>query len=262
MSLKSLIGKVAVALVKPAAEKAKTSKHPALTLIGGTFKTTSNVVKVGGTALAAGGLLTAYFPAVALSVAKAAAPTALTIGTISLLAPKTTKAVLSSPESSKTAAAALINPYAGLVVGLEQGGGLLSESWKGFSDTTKGLIAGGGGLIAGTALALGVSDLLHPTEGATAGNMLDNAIKKITGKEKEIIETTDNKISTGNEGVVIPQGTPAAMKNADVITPQTVDITKKTYKKKRSKAPQQQINQLVKISINNQNKKYLKMVAH
>jgi len=104
---------------------------------GATAAVGAALVGVAATTTAAGVAITKAVGTAASKVAKAvkAAPAPVKTGlataaTIAVLAPETTKAILSSPEATKTATAAIVSPAAGVVVGLEQGTSLLSESLK------------------------------------------------------------------------------------------------------------------------------------
>ena len=104
-------------------------------------------------------------PAVIAGLKSVAKPTA-TIGTIALLAPETTKKVLGEPALLKTAGAGFVSPIAGVVVGLEQGAGIVGGGIKkikeGLEDVdipdavkTAGLTAAG--IAAAIAAGIGVS---------------------------------------------------------------------------------------------------------
>jgi hypothetical protein len=253
-----LLKKIITKILTPAAVKASTSKTPALTFISKGLIDTSAAVKTASGVAVGIGTAAVLAPAATLAVAKVIAPTAATIGTIALLAPKTTSAVLSSPEISKTVAAGLVNPYAGLIVGIEQGGGLLSTAISSASDATKlALGAGAGALLAG-GLALGFSSLSSPSEGATSIiDTIGTTIQKITGKT----DTSTADTSTGNQGVATQQGTADIIDNSGVITPQTQVLTKTATtkrKKKRLQARTANISQRVNIVMSqSQNKRYI-----
>lgn len=222
----------------------------ATALVGGAL------IGVAATTTAAGVAITKAVTSTASKILKATpapiktsvATGAITAGTIAILAPKTTEAILSSPEATKTAVATAINPIAGLVVGLEQGSGLLSEAIKTQApriseaiETAAPYAIGAGAL---TAAAVGATQIL---------------------KEKEIsadlpkspVEIID-KGSQPNKAVEAP------------VLPQTQTITStpsKKRKKTRSKAQPAQIKQSVGINIINNNsahritKKYINAIA-
>jgi hypothetical protein len=145
-------------------------------------------------------------------------------------------------------------PTAGLVVGLEQGGGLLSTAFGQASDTTKAAIIGGAGALTGLGAAWGISSLLNPTEGAvsTSGGMLDTIKETITGKDDT---------STGNQGVATPQGAAGTIENAGVVTPQTQVLTKTaTGKRKKTRLQPRTANISQRVNIvmsQSQNKRYI-----
>jgi hypothetical protein len=264
MSLKSLVTKVAAKLIKPAAVAASTSTTPKITFI---TKAVSTIVpKITATAgvITAVGTAAVLAPAPTLAVAKVIAPTALTAAVIAAFAPETAKVIVNSPEATKTAIAFAVNPAAGYVVGIEQGGGLISTAFKTQTPLVQGAIVAATGVIAGTVATLGVSSLLNPTEGATP---LGNIINKITGKGNDVvtdITPTPTPIPTPQTPVT-PSGTPEVISNAGVIPAQTVDVTsKKRAKHRKVKQLQyQHINQSVKIMLNQNiaNKKYLRVIA-
>jgi hypothetical protein len=219
-------------IIVPAAKASTTSKTPLLSTIAKSALKTSSVVKTASiltTAAIAGAV---YAPSATAKVAKALIPAASIIAPIAILAPKTTKTVFSSPEATKTTVAALINPYAGLVVGLEQGSGLLGTAISKASDTTKAAIVGGLGVATGAGAAYGISSLLESSTGIQG---VDSAAGLL--------------------------GTNDVMSSAGVQTPQTQTLSKSSTtkrKKSRSKALPQQIRQSVRIDINNNHsKRYL-----
>lgn len=107
---------------------------------------------IGTTALAAGGILALGGVTGGVAAGSTAAKvgsvltskTALGLSTIAALAPKTASKVISNPELATTVAAGAVNPVAGVVVGLEQGTGLVKEAVKTSVESFKeGDIVGG-----------------------------------------------------------------------------------------------------------------------
>jgi len=98
------------------------------------------------------------------------------------------------------------------------------------------LVAGAGGLLAGA-----------------AGSSIINYFKD----NKAALPET---ISTGNQGGML--GTSDIISDSGVVTPQTTSNTTTKRKKRRSKPQHQNITQSVRISINNQNKRYLNVLRY
>jgi hypothetical protein len=160
----------------------------------------------------------------AATVIKSGATTAaLGTGAAAILAPKTTQAILSSPEATKTAVASAINPVAGLIVGVEQGTSVLktaiSENKGSIIDTAKdvltgvGLVAGGAGLVA-------------------AGKAIYDKVK-----ENDVLPTDTNVPSTSlTPTIATNQSTPVVPATTTVTTGTTSvggKTKRKKYKKKR-----------------------------
>jgi hypothetical protein len=224
---------------------------------GATAAVGAALVGVAATTTAAGVAVTkAVTKAVstaAKAVSKAPAPvkTGLsTAATIAVLAPETTKAIIKSPEAIATAAAAIVSPAAGVVVGLEKGTGLLSKAIelqapKIAEKVKEAAPIVGAGAVLGAA-TLGATQLLKDKE-----SILDAELPK----ETAIIPTQPNTAVTSP---VLPQ--------TQTITATTGTGTTKR-KKKRSKPLQQHFRQSVNIDINNNNssnritKKYINAIA-
>jgi hypothetical protein len=204
------------------------------------------ITKAVGTAAAKVGKTYSKLPAPAkVGIAQ----TGLTAGAVALFAPETAKAVAQSPEALKTIGAAAIGgPVAGVVVGLEQGTSLLSESLKENAPKVAEVIKENIPAIVGAgtlgAAALGATTLLKDKE------------KEITAALPKEAETKSEQIAPKTE--VLPQ--------TQTITATTGTATKKR-KKTRSKALPQQIRQAVNIDIINNNssnritKKYINAIA-
>ena len=213
---------------------------------------------IGGATAVVGAALvgvTATTTAAGLAVSKAVTTAAKAIGkapvsvktglataaTIAVLAPETTKAILKSPEATATAAAAIVSPAAGVVVGLEKGTGLLSQAIKTQAPKISEAIE------TAAPYALGAGVLTAAAVGAT--KMIDAELPKEAA-------TTSKQIAP--ETAVLPE--------TQTITATTGTGTTKR-KKTRSKAPRQQISQRVNIDINNNNssnritKKYINAIA-
>jgi len=159
-----------------------------------------------------------------LSTTKGKAAGLVVAGAASI-SPTVTKAVIEAP-------AALVDTGIGIGKAVEN---LPTETTK---DLGVGglLVAGAGGLLAGA-----------------AGSSIINYFKD----NKAALPET---ISTGNQGGML--GTSDIISNSGVVTPQTASNTTTKRKKKRSKPQHQNITQSVRISINNQNKRYLNVLRH
>jgi hypothetical protein len=211
------------------------------------------LVGVAATATAAGLAVTKAVTTAAKAISKAPASvkTGLaTAATIAVLAPETTKAIVKSPEATATAAAAIVSPAAGVVVGLEKGTGLLSKAIElqapKIAEKVKEAapIVGAGAVLGAT--TLGATQLLKDKE-----SILDAELPK----ETAIIPTQTNTAVTSP---VLPE--------TQTITATTGTGTTKR-KKRRSKPIQQHFRQSVNIDIKNNNssnritKKYINAIA-
>lgn len=180
----------------------------------------------------------------------------ITAGAIAALAPQTTKAILSSPEATKTAVASIVSPAAGVVVGLEQGSGLLSTAIEqnfprvadAIEEYTPEII--GAGVI---------------TAGAVAASQL-------IGSSEDILESVSVLPTTANQVQAVPTTTAEMISPESPILPETQVITASTgsssgsTRKRRRKALPSKISQSVRVNINNNNsahritKRYLNVI--
>lgn len=182
------------AKVKETREKIATGKASGAQVIATTLGTTA---LIGGTIASLGGLGVGT-GAAATATKIVTSTTARSLSAVAALAPEVTSKVLSSPEAVTTiAASAAGGPIAGLVVGLEQGGGLVAEAAKDVAQKVKeadivGAVKTTGAVAAGVAAVTGA--------GIVAA--------KVLGKEKEIKEAPINNPSISTPAVVSPTSEP------------------------------------------------------
>lgn len=179
---------------------------------------------------------------------------AVTGGTIAVLAPETTKVITSSPEALKTTAAyAIGGPTAGIVVGLEQGTGLISEAISEnapkIAETIKEAAPYVGAAALTTAAVIGATSLID--------------------KEEIILGETTSPV-TANQTQIVPATTGESLTAEAPVLPETQAITATTgaatTKKRRRKAQPSKISQSVRLNIINSNsykrttKRYLNVI--
>jgi len=236
-------------------------------------KTTTG--KILGTAIAAGAATAAGIAvgtsAAAPAIAKAAktavnvfkaAPAPVKTGivtaaAVATFAPATTKAILSQPETAKTAAAAIVSPAAGLIVGLEQGTGVLSTALKENFPKVSEVIKDAAPQIIGTAAVLG-------TAAAAAIPIVKDKATEIT-----TAAPTTNTAQTIPAAPAVQTATAAAnpvLPQTEVLTATTG--TSSTKKRKRSSRIKDfpKVSQSVRLNILNLNsahrttKRYLNVI--
>lgn len=181
----------------------------------------------------------------------------VTAAAVATFAPATTKAILSQPETAKTAAAAIVSPAAGLIVGLEQGTGVLSTALKENFPKVSEVIKDAAPQIIGTAAVLG-------TAAAAAIPIVKDKATEIT-----TAAPTTNTAQTIPAAPAVQTATAAAnpvLPQTEVLTATTG--TSSTKKRKRSSRIKDfpKVSQSVRLNILNLNsahrttKRYLNVI--
>jgi len=177
-----------------------------------------------------------------------------TAATVAVLAPETAKAIFSSPEATKTAAAAIVSPAAGLIVGLEQGGGLLSSAL----DTALPKVA--------ATLKQNTPEIIAAA--TTLGVAAASAAALLPEKSTPDVSTLPIDKITAIPATTQPNTAVAApvLPETQILKATTGAASTSTRKKRRSNLLQSKISQSVRVNILNQNsahritKRYLNVI--
>jgi len=219
---------------------------------------TAGAAFVAGSAIAASPTATAAISKTAQAVSKtiSSSPTLktglLTAGTIAAFAPETTKQIISTPEGTKTAVATIINPMAGLVVGLEQGTSYLKSAvdanYPELENKTKSIIDKAKDIAPKVGAAV-----------AVAAPVVISTLLPDKTEEKPKAQTPDVSTLPVDKITAIPATTQPNTAVTSPVLPET-QILKATTgtasakrKKSRSKALQSKISQSVRVNILNHN---------